>query len=35
MATAEPWRLLARNTDRQKSEFVVDTDGPEITAHRP
>jgi hypothetical protein len=26
-ATVEPWRLLARNTERNEGEYVVDTDG--------
>jgi hypothetical protein len=26
-ATVEPWRLLARYTERNEREYVVDTDG--------
>lgn len=29
-ATVEPWRLLARNTERNEHEYVVDTEGLEI-----
>jgi hypothetical protein len=31
-ATVEPWRLLARNTDHDEDEYVVDTAGLLIEA---
>jgi len=33
-AVVEPWRLLARNTERDDHEYVVDTDGLDVTASR-
>lgn len=30
-STVEPWRLLARNTERNEHEYVVDTEGLTIT----
>ena len=34
VATVDPWRLLARNTDRSEYEYVVDTEGLVIVEAR-
>lgn len=33
-ATVDPWRLLAKNTERDEHEYVVDTQGMTITSPR-